>query len=384
MDDVMMMTTMMDEDDESTFYDCNNSDNSSSCSSSESCDASPTPTVMNPTILQVQENLQDINEKLRRMAAALSCQETDHGAPTKFDKKIYMDCNILRTEIGLLGEAALRLIFQLDSVESNGDDAIRAARKAAVKACEDSIAHSEALLERATALVAAHETLKTESPSTIATPVEACATDLTPSSSDNTSNNSSANSDTDDSSSFGLGALMQESSEESETEMSDDESDSSELHEPEAHLEKHSGTKIDIVVVFPKIMDIDSVSAQIDEQRGVLTTCGRHKTQGGRSNFNFSLPLNTVDVGSAEIVSRDALANTLRVRFDTMRVRLQREKRQAQQRERERLERQKQYRQLQEQQQRRYIGGSGFFADDPFFFPHQQTARRYPFSVWGF
>merc|ERR1719502_1184444 len=182
---------MMDEDDESTFYDCNNSDTSSSssssstdgsCSSSESCDASPTPTVMNPTILQVQEKLQDINEKLRRMAAALSCQETDHGAPTKFDKKIYMDCNILRTEIGLLGEAALRLIFQLDSVESNGDDAIRAARKAAVKACEDSIAHSEALLERATALVAAHEELKTESPSTIATPVEACATDLTPSS----------------------------------------------------------------------------------------------------------------------------------------------------------------------------------------------------------
>merc|ERR1712196_613724 len=194
-----------------------------------------------------------------------------------------------------------------------------------------------------------------------------CATDVIPPSSVITSSNSGADSDTDGSSSFGLGTLMQESSEESEAEMSDDESDSSEGHEPEAHLEEHN-------------------DAQIDEQHGILTTCGRHKTQG-RCNFDFSLPLNTLDVGSAQIVSRDALANTLRVRFDTMRVRLQRDRRQAQQRERERMQRQKQYRQKlqeQEQAQRRYHGASGFFANDPFFFPHQQTTGRHPFSVWGF
>merc|ERR1711871_1771108 len=222
MDGVMKMTTMMDED-ESTFYDCNSDDSSSSddgsSSTSESCDASPMPTVMHPTILEVQVKLKNANEKLQRMAATLSCQEADHGAPTVFDKKTYMDCNILRTDIGLVGEAVLRLIFQLDSVESNGDDTIRASRKAAVKACEDSIAHSETLLVRATALVAAHEELKTESPSTIAIPVEACATDVIPPSSVITSSNSGADSDTDGSSSFGLGTLMQESSEESEAEM---------------------------------------------------------------------------------------------------------------------------------------------------------------------
>merc|ERR1711871_636509 len=393
MDDVMKITTTMDEDG-STFYDCNSdsssssssSDGGSSSSSSESCDASPMPTVLHPTIVEVQVKLKNANEKLERMAATLSCQEADHGAPTVFDKKTYMDCNILRTDIGLLGEAVLRLIFQLDSVESNGDDTVRASRKAAVKACEDSIAHSETLLKRATALVAAHEELKTESPSTIAIPVEACAKNVIPSSSDITSNNSGADSDTDGSSSFGLGTLMQESSEESEAEMSDDESDSSEGHEPEAHLEEHNDTQIDVVVWFPKDLDIDSVLVQIDEQHGILTTCGRHKTQG-RCNFDFSLPLNTLDVGSAQIVSRDALANTLRVRFDTMRVRLQRDRRQAQQRERERMQRQKQYRQKlqeQEQAQRRYHGASGFFANDPFFFPHQQTTGRHPFSVWGF
>merc|ERR1711871_47014 len=258
-------------------------------------------------IARVNEDLAEVRGRLRRLTTRLTASDSTVEELTNYSKKKHMDANIVRTDIGMQGEAVTSMMFQLDSIESGGDAEVRAARKASVKACEAALGEQEPMLARATEVVKKHTTLK-EASASIDTASSASA-------SDEEEKQGSTTSDRSNSFDFCDSDSMSESSDSDSDSMSgssDSSSDDGEDAHGEDQVVEHddeastctatllplAGGRAQLRVHMPGI-DPNSVDASVQGDHLIVT--GLH-VQAGRVEHSFSLPA-SLDQTSAQLVS---------------------------------------------------------------------------------
>jgi HSP20 family molecular chaperone IbpA len=254
------------------------------------------------SIAMVNKALEEAKVRLDRLSTRLSAVE-NHLELDDYCKKQHMDANIMRTDIGMQGEAVTRLMFELDGIESGGDAAVRAMRKACVKACDAVLGEQESLLARATEFVQNHAALQKKSATDIssASDKEDEAQAQSSTTNDNSSNSTDSDGDkmvdTPDSDSESMSVPSHSSSDEDEDGSGGRDKDMEQATAP-AKLVSVAGGRAQLRVHMSGV-DPDSVDASICNN--ILTITGRH-FQAGRVEHCFCLP-DSIDHKSAQILS---------------------------------------------------------------------------------
>jgi len=344
----------------------------------------PAPLPQTAVIAGVAHQLEEAVSLLGRLEGRVVAAEAK-AAPSVFVMQDLMDARALRTDIGLEGERILRLMFKLDAVESNGNVAIRTARRAAVRDCEAALARSEAALARATALADKHEQLKLESVASRSADDITMTSDETDLGKSFSSDSSSGGSSEDEEEQEDA-MQSDDDDEEGEEEEQEEEDQKNDVHEPSAHLEEKPNGIVHVVITMPKLVDLLSVSLDLDDRSGRLDSTGRHGVEG-RFTRSFQLPT-SLAWDTARIIGRDHDRNTLSIAFATRRAVVQQQLQQKQRQRQMQLRQQREEEEAMHRRRRYAHGRHGLFDGAHTARDHGHLGHGHPFggfnSIFGF